>query len=288
MENRKTITIEADVNAPVEKVWACWTQPEHIMQWNSASDDWHTPHAENDLRVGGKFASRMEAKDGSVGFDFAGVYDEIKKHERIAYTIDDGRKVSVVFSGNGNQTRITEAFEAENEHSPEMQKSGWQAILDNFKKYVEAGRKGGFQQLHFSISINAPKEKVWHTMLDNETYVQWTSAFAEGSYFKGSWEQGRKILFLGPEGSGMVAKIVESRPYDFVSIEHTGFVSNGVEDTESPAAKAFAGAHENYTFLEKDGKTEVLVDMDTGEEYKAMFEEMWPEALLKLKSLAEA
>lgn len=114
-----------------------WTGPEHITQWNSASPDWHTPFAENDLRVGGKFAARMEAKDGSFGFDFGGVYDEVKPHELIAYTIGDGRKVEVHFTGNGGETKVVEIFDAENSHSVDMQRSGWQAILDNFRNYAE-------------------------------------------------------------------------------------------------------------------------------------------------------
>lgn len=137
MEKRKIITVEATIKAPVQKVWNYWSAPKHIVQWNNASDDWHTPRAENDLRTGGKFFSRMEAKDGSSGFDFSGVYDQVKKHELIAYSISDGRKVSVTFSGDKNKTKITETFEAENTHSIELQKTGWQAILDNFKKYVE-------------------------------------------------------------------------------------------------------------------------------------------------------
>jgi uncharacterized protein YndB with AHSA1/START domain len=131
------ITVANTVNAPVEKVWKFWTGPEHITQWNNASEDWHTPFAENDLRVGGKFLSRMEAKDGSYGFDFGGVYDEVKTNELIAYTIGDGRKVKVIFTANGNQTKLTTTFEAEDINSIEMQRGGWQAILDSFKKYTE-------------------------------------------------------------------------------------------------------------------------------------------------------
>lgn len=136
--NQVNITIEAIVNAAVETVWNAWTSPEHIVKWNNASEDWHTPIVENDLRSGGKFLSRMEAKDGSFGFDFAGVYDEVKTNELIAYTLGDDRKVSITFTGNGNTTKITETFEAESTNPIEMQKGGWQAILDNFKKYAES------------------------------------------------------------------------------------------------------------------------------------------------------
>jgi uncharacterized protein YndB with AHSA1/START domain len=137
-ETKTTITIQNTVNAPVEKVWKLWSGPEHITKWNNASPDWHTPRAENDLRVGGRFVSRMEARDGSMGFDFGGVYNEVRTNELIEYTMDDGRNVSVKFTPNGNQTKIVSTFEAETMNSEEMQRNGWQAILDNFKKYAEA------------------------------------------------------------------------------------------------------------------------------------------------------
>jgi uncharacterized protein YndB with AHSA1/START domain len=136
--NKTTITVENTVEAPAEKVWKFWTSPEHITKWNCASDDWHSPFAENDLRVGGKFLARMEAKDGSFGFDFGGVYDEVKTNELIEYTLGDGRKVVVTFANNGQGTKVVETFEAEGTNPIEMQKGGWQSILDNFKKYVEA------------------------------------------------------------------------------------------------------------------------------------------------------
>jgi uncharacterized protein YndB with AHSA1/START domain len=138
-ESEKTIiTVEATVNAPVEKVWEAWTSPEHIIIWNSASEDWHTPRAENDLRVGGSFSSRMEARDGSFGFDFGGVYDDVITHELIAYTLGDERKVKITFEDLGGQTLVTESFEPEGTNPVDFQKSGWQAIMDNFKKYAES------------------------------------------------------------------------------------------------------------------------------------------------------
>lgn len=132
------ITVQNSIDAPLEKVWQYWVEPEHITQWNHASDDWHSPKAENDLRTGGRFVFTMAAKDGSVSFDFEGVYDEVIPQQRIAYTMADGRKAEVTFKNNGDSTEIIESFDAENIHSPEMQQAGWQAILDNFKKYVEA------------------------------------------------------------------------------------------------------------------------------------------------------
>lgn len=131
------ITVQADIQAPVEKVWKYFSEPEHITKWNQATDDWHAPRAENDLRAGGRFLTRMEAKDGSMGFDFTGTYDVVKLHEEIAYTLDDGRKVEIRFIDQGGSTRVVETFEAESSHPVEFQQAGWQAIMDNFKKYTE-------------------------------------------------------------------------------------------------------------------------------------------------------
>lgn len=138
MESKTTITVKTTVQAPVEKVWDAWSNPEDIKKWNSASPDWHTPKAENDLRTGGKFSSRMEAKDGSFGFDFGGTYDEVVTHELIVYTLGDGRKVIIHFKSNGDSTDVIETFEAEGTNPVDMQQAGWQAIMDSFKKYVEA------------------------------------------------------------------------------------------------------------------------------------------------------
>jgi len=136
--NKTKITVEALIDAPVEKVWQLWTLPEHVTKWNSASPDWHTPKAENDLRPGGKFSSRMEAKDGSMGFDFEGTYHEVIINDLITYEMSDGRQVTVTFASIGNQTHVKEIFDPETENPAELQKAGWQSILDNFKKYAES------------------------------------------------------------------------------------------------------------------------------------------------------
>jgi len=140
MDAKTYITIQATIKASVNKVWDLYTTPRHIMQWNNASDDWHTPHAENDLRPGGKFLYRMEAKDGSFGFDFDGIFDIVNKYELIVYTISDGRKVIVSFDEIGNETHVRVEFEAEDENPAELQQKGWQAILNHFKKYTEAAQ----------------------------------------------------------------------------------------------------------------------------------------------------
>lgn len=132
------ITVEATANAPVAKVWKTWNTPEDIMQWNAADPSWHSPNSENDLRVGGTFKHRMEAKDGSFGFDFGGVYDKVELHREISYTLGDGRKATTLFTEQNGKTHIATTFDAETENDPEYQKQGWQAILNNFVKYVES------------------------------------------------------------------------------------------------------------------------------------------------------
>jgi uncharacterized protein YndB with AHSA1/START domain len=146
--------------------------------------------------------------------------------------------------------------------------------------------------LHFNISVDASKKKVWETMLQDASYREWTRAFnPAGSWYEGDWNQGSEIRFIGAGEngtvSGMVGRIKESRPYDFLSIEHLGVIHQGKEDTTSDAVKQWAPAFENYTFKDRDGATEVLVDMDADEQHAAMFEQMWPNALQKLKELAE-
>lgn len=136
--NATKITVETTVKVPVEKAWKLWNTPADIIHWNTATEEWHTPRATNDLRKGGKLTARMEAKDGSMGFDFEGVYDEVRSNEYIAYTMGDGRTVKITFTSNGNETRIVETFDAESENPVEMQRAGWQAIMDNFKKYAES------------------------------------------------------------------------------------------------------------------------------------------------------
>jgi len=131
------ITVEATVNAPAEKVWAYWSEPQHITKWCQASDDWHAPYADNDLKVGGTFKTTMAAKDGSFSFDFGGEYTKVQDKKLIAYKMGDGREVKILFDANDGSTKVTETFDAENTHSIEQQRSGWQAILDNFKKYTE-------------------------------------------------------------------------------------------------------------------------------------------------------
>ena len=283
------ITIKTMVKVPVERVWELWTSPNHILHWNNASPDWHTTYAENDPVTGGKFNYRMEAKDGSFGFDFWGIYDEVKLQEQITYTMGDGRKAAVIFQSAAGNTTIIETFEAETENAVDMQRTGWQAILDNFKKYAESS--ADIVPLHFEININAPAEKVYAKMLDKKTYEEWTHEFNPTSYYKGSWNKGEKILFIGTDkngvAGGMVSKIKENIPNKFVSIEHIGILKDNQEITSGEAIKGWAGALENYTFRSTNGHTTLSIDIDANEEFKSYFNDTWPKALNKLKIICE-
>ncbi len=135
--SKNKITVEISTAQSLEKVWDYWTLPQHIVNWNFASDDWHCPKASNDLKTGGKFSFTMASRDGKFSFDFEGTYDEVIDKSKIAYTMADGRQATILFESTVGVTRVTESFDPENTHSEEMQQSGWQSILNNFKKYVE-------------------------------------------------------------------------------------------------------------------------------------------------------
>lgn len=283
------ITVKAVIQAPVKKVWKLWNDPNHIINWCYASDDWHAPKAENDLRVDGKFMTRMEARNGSEGFDFTGKYDKVELYKQIAYVIDDGRKVEITFDENRNETTVTESFEAENLNSDELQKAGWQAILDNFKKYVETTIIK--EVLHFEINIHASPERVYKAMLDEKLYSEWTSAFNPTSRFMGTWEKGSKILFIGTDEDGkvwgMVSQIRENIPNKYVGIDHIGVIQGDKEITSGPEVEKWAGISENYTFTDRNGSTLLSVDMGTNDEFETYFLETYPKALHILKVICE-
>lgn len=136
-KNTTSITVEVTVNVPVEKAWKDFTDPASITRWYFASEDWHAPRAENDLRAGGHFKTRMEARDGSMGFDFEGTYTVVAPMKSLAFVMPDERKVNITFDADGGQTRITETFDAESQNPVDLQRAGWQSILNNFKKYTE-------------------------------------------------------------------------------------------------------------------------------------------------------
>jgi uncharacterized protein YndB with AHSA1/START domain len=283
------IIVDATINAPVEKVWSHWTMPIHILKWNAASDDWQTTYSENEVRPGGKFVTRMESRDGSMGFDFGGQYSKVEPLKEIESVLEDGRYMQVIFTANGTETTVKEIFEAENENPIEMQRAGWQAILDNFKKHVEGYTN--LELVRFEAAINAPVEKVYTTMLAEKTYQEWTAEFNAGSGYRGSWDKGAKILFIGTDKDGveggMVSRIKENILNKFLSVEHLGLVQGGKEITAGKQVEGWAGALENYTFTATNGGTRLVVEMDSNTDFKSYFEQTWPKALRKLKEICE-
>ena len=282
------ITVTAQVNAPIEKVWKSWTEPYHIMNWNHANDDWHTTRATNDLRQGGKFTAHMAAKDKSFGFDFEGVYDAVVPETLVSYTMADGRTVEITFKEPVGGTLVSESFDPESTNPADLQRQGWQAILNNFKKYTEDLWKGR----NYSIYIEATPDKVSEIMTDPEKYRIWTNPFNEGSFFRGTWEEGTKILFIGADQNGneagMVSRIKANQKGRYISIEHYGEYKNGEEITTGPEVEKWAGSLENYTFLPESTGTRVLVEMTGGiDGYAEYFDATWPKALEVLKSICE-
>jgi uncharacterized protein YndB with AHSA1/START domain len=288
-DNHAFITIRTTVHAPVEKVWQLWTDPEHIMNWNYATSDWHTPYASNDLRKEGNFLYRMEDKKGTTGFDFEGTYTELLPYEKIEFRMTDGRYVTVEFIPDNDVTSIIERFEPEENHPVELQKLGWQAILTNFRKYAEA--VSDKEKMHFDIHIHASPEKVFNIMLDKNHYKEWASVFNQASRYEGSWKKGSEIRFLGTdrEGNtgGMISRVADYVPGQFVSIEHLGIIQEGNEITSGPEVKNWAGTTENYSFAKHENGTLLTIDADVNEDFKDYFIDTWPKALNKLKTICE-
>lgn len=288
-KERQIITIETTVNVPVEKTWEYFNDPLHIVHWNAAMYAWHSPQAVNDLKPGGKFSYRMEARDGSMGFDFSGEYLKVVAHKEISFLLDDSRKVDVFFIPHDGQTMIKESFEAEETNDPEMQRAGWQSILSNFSRYaINAGR---MKRLNFSIRIQAPAGKVYHTMLGQDTYNQWTAVFNPTSRYEGSWAKGSEIRFLGTEedgtSGGMLSRIAENIPERFVSIEHFGIIRKGERITSGPEVEAWAGGLENYIFTPVGDATLLDVQVDAGRDFTDYMQDTYPRALEVLKNICE-
>jgi len=289
INNKQLIEVEVVINSTLENVWLAWTQPEFIIKWNFASDDWCCPSATNELVEGGKFSWRMDAKDGSFGFDFSGQFNEIVQFSKIDESLDDGRSVVIVFIKTDAGIRVVEKFEPENVNPPESQKMGWQLILDNFKKFVESYFPTN--SLKFEIMIDATIDNVYDIMLADDTYRQWTKVFNEHSHYVGSWNKGDKILFIGCDKDGnqggMVSRIKENIKNKFVSIEHLGMLKGDIEITSGPEVEKWVGLRENYSFFEVNNSTKLIVELDTVEEFAGYFQEQYPLSLNFLKEICE-
>ena len=283
---KSRISVIARINAPVEKVWYVMTDPRHIVGWNAASEDWHCPTAENNLTEGGRFVYRMAARDGSMEFDFSGTYDKVIDYQIIEYTLDDERKVTVTFQPDGLYTSINQVFEPETTFPEDLQRDGWQAILDNFKRYVE-----NLPVLSFSIEIEASAEKVFKTMLDDDQYRRWTTVFNPTSRFEGKWQKGESINFLGSDEQGnvggMQSMVREFIPNRFISLQHIGEIQTGEKNENEQNSESWSGALENYWYFPSNKGTLVYVETDRFPGFDAYFKDTWPKALAILKKICE-
>jgi uncharacterized protein YndB with AHSA1/START domain len=283
------ITVKTTIKCSIKKTWALWIDPMHIIKHNSASDDWHTTFAENHFYEGGSFSSRMEAKDGSMGFDFWGFYSRIEPEKKIAYTMGDGRKVLINFTGDDRQTTIVEEFDPESVHSIELQKTGWQSILDRFKIYAESQIP---EMLKFKIQIHAPIQKVYKNLIEKDSYLQWTKIFNPTSNYIGDWQKGSTIRFIGLDSEGqrggMISRVRENIVDKFISIQHIGLIQKDKEIFTGSEVEKWVGFLENYILVFKGKETtELHICIDTIEDFKDYFLETWPKALEKIKEISE-
>lgn len=246
MENKR-ISVETIVDKPINQVWEKWILPEHIMEWNNASEDWYTPSAENDLKAGGSFNYKMAARNGSYSFDFSGTYDEVIKEKKITYILGDGRKVVVEFTEENGRVKIVETFEAEESNSLEMQRVGWQAILDNFNRYMSS-TPDRTPVIKAQMLIRKPIEEVFEAFVDPEIttrfwFTKSSGKLSEGKRVRWEWEMygvWDDILVKGIEKNKQIViessdkTIIEwtftsrTEHETFVTITNTGFT--GSED----------------------------------------------------------
>jgi uncharacterized protein YndB with AHSA1/START domain len=284
------ITVSALVQVSPSQVWHYWTSPEHITRWNAASADWHTPKATVDLRAGGSWMARMEARDGTMGFDFVSKIDEMLPGAYLRYIMEDGRAWEVTFTEEGEGTRVTERFEPETLNSRELQQEGWQAILNSFKRHSEARSRE--RLLTFDVLIHAKPAHVYQVMLAPDSYRAWTAEFNPTSTYEGSWDEGSMIRFLGIDSEGrtggMVSRIRKNTPAQEVSIEHLGLVQDGKDILEGDEVANWAGAIEHYAFTAQGDNTNLVVTLESNADFASYFEDTWPRALAKLKEISEA
>ncbi len=284
-ESKITVSVRIPVDLPT--VWRLWNDVHAIRQWYHASEDWHTPRATHDLEQGKSFSYRMEAKDGTEGFDMQGKFISVIPQKFISYVMEDGRLVEISFKEQDNETVIEERLDPENINSEDLQRTGWQRILNNFSTYVLKQQE--LVPFQFQKFISAEPMAVYDVMIHPTKYTQWTAPFCPGSYFEGSWEKGAHIKFVGPEkdgqAGGMLGHILENTPGKFISIKYDGSFEG---DKEKPfISETWKDATENYIFERTDGGTNLKVDLQAPLEYADFFNTSWPQALQRLKVLIE-
>jgi uncharacterized protein YndB with AHSA1/START domain len=288
------IVITATIQAPVALVWQYYTQPAHITRWNFATPEWYCPWANADLQPGGTYTARMEAKDGSFGFDFSATYHTVNPHQLLAFTLTDGRQVSIAFKPLDQETQVTVTFEPEQQNPLSLQQTGWQMILDNFKNYAHQRAQSTLLCREYKITIQAPAALVYDAMLgltQKQTYESWTAHFSPTCSYEGSWNKGANIQFTaiheGKKG-GITSTVVEHLPQKYIALLHTGLIEDGTIITDEAKIAAWKNAQEIYTFIDQQQTTHLIVNIDISPDYQSYFDEVYPKALLQLKVNVES
>jgi uncharacterized protein YndB with AHSA1/START domain len=283
------ISVSVRLQLPPQMVWKLWNDPAQMVRWNAASDDWHTPVADNDLRVGGKLQTRMEARDGSFGFDFEAVYEVVDAPNRLVYRLGDGRGVELDLRAEGEETVLTQRFEPEKEFPVELQQQGWQAILDNFKRWAEAYR--GVTAVHFAQEVRMAPSALAELMLQELPYRYWTAVFDPSSHYVGDWKEGSTVDFLCdlPDGRqrGTRALVANFRPGQYIRLVHQGLVEGDTFINSGAEAEAWLGLNEIYSFSPREYGCLLTVDVDVPEKYADYLTTQWPLALARIRELAE-
>ncbi len=273
------ITIQTIVSADKKKVWDYYTEPKHIVNWNFASDNWCCPGAENDLRIGGKYKARMEAKDKSVGFDFEAVYNEIVEGEKFTYTMEDGREVNGSFEDLDGKTKVTIIFDAEKENSEEMQKDGWQSILNQFKSYVEKQQKEIIAKA--SVNVDASPSQVWEALTNSERVKQ----YMFGAEVISTWKEGTPIKWKGEwkgktfEDKGKILKIESEQLLKYTHFSPLTGKEDKTENYHTVTIRLNAEDNQTNITLTQEG--------NGTEQEKEHSEKNWQMMLENLKKIVE-
>lgn len=291
------ITINKTINASVNHVWQAYLDPEDNKRWNTAGFGWTVGETHFDPRVGGKFEAEYKSPDGKNDFMLEGTFVEIIENQKIIYEMPQNemdkakRVVEINFESVGNdstsQTNFTVTFDAEDMNTLDRQKQGWNAILENFKKFVERKSNPKNQALQKSIKIKSSPHKVWKVLTNKEKYKLWTAPFTDGSYYEGEMQYLNKIYFLSPDNIGLVSEVKVCIPDFQLSFEHLGTVKDGVEDLDSVEFGSWKGARETYTLSFNDGITTLDIYQDMSAKENQFFDSKWDTALEIIKQIAQ-
>ncbi len=316
------IILTTTINATPEQCYNSYLDPQDNKRWNTAGFGWTVGFTKIDAKVGGSFAVEYKYAVGKYDFILGGVYTKLVQNRLIRYDMPqnmaefkvNARKVEVGFEDNnvvsekaprqsatatpqegnlnenlqmGNSTKVTITFDAEEMNSIERQEQGWQAILNNFKTFVERKSNPNNAALNKSVVINSSAEKVWNAIVDNENYKLWTAQFCAGSYYEGEMTYDSKIRFLSPNKSGLSSVVRVCIPNFQISFEHLGFIKDGVEDLDNPEFSGWKGARETYTLREENGKTTLEIYQEMTINEPEFFDKSWDKALAIIKQIAE-